>query len=91
MKKLRWCLKIKDGIRIKKPSDEIARSYLELSKSSLRSAETVLKKNDLIWSTVMIYYAEYYALYSFLLKLELSVKITSVLFYLQNSYWKKKK
>jgi len=68
MKKLEWCFKIKDGIRIKKPSDEISNSYLELAKSSLKSAETILRQN-LLWTTVMVYYAEYYALYSFLTKI----------------------
>ncbi|RLE42949.1 hypothetical protein DRJ48_02310 [Candidatus Woesearchaeota archaeon] len=28
----------------------------------------MLRQNDLLWSTVMVYYAEYYALYSFLAK-----------------------
>jgi len=68
MKKLEWCFKIKDGIRIKKPSDEISHSYLELAKSSLKGAETILRQN-LLWATVMVYYAEYYALYSFLAKI----------------------
>lgn len=68
MEKLKWCFKIKDGIRIKKPSNEISKSYLELAKSSLKTAETVLEQN-LLWATVMIYYAEYYALYSFLTRI----------------------
>ncbi len=68
MEKIKWCFRIKDGIRIKKPSDEISNSYLELSKSSLKSAETIIRQS-LLWATVMAYYAEYYALYSFLTKI----------------------
>ena len=68
MKKLKWCFEVKNGIKIRKPSNEISNSYLELSKSSLKSAETILKQN-LLWASVMIYYAEYYALYSFLTKI----------------------
>ena len=68
MEKIKWCFRIKDGIRIKKPSDEISNSYLELSKSSLKSAEIIIRQS-LLWATVMAYYAEYYALYSFLTKI----------------------
>jgi uncharacterized protein (UPF0332 family) len=37
-----------------------------LSKQTLKSAELTLESKDLVWSTSMVYYAEYYALYSFL-------------------------
>ncbi len=65
-RKLRWCFKIKDGLKIKKPNLDLARSYLEESKKSLKSAQERLDKKDYLWATVIIYYAEYYALYSFL-------------------------
>ena len=68
-KKLNWCFRLKDGLRIIEPNENLARSYLELAKSSLHRAEKDLDDNDFLWATVAIYYAEYYALYSFLQKM----------------------
>ena len=69
MDKLKWCSRLKDGIRIILPNSEIARSYMELAKSTLKRAEEVLEKKDFVWGPVMTYYAGYYALYSFLQKI----------------------
>jgi len=65
-KKLAWCFRIKDGLKIVEPNERLSKSYLEQSKSSLLRAEKDLNEKDYLWSTVAIYYAEYYALYSFL-------------------------
>lgn len=63
---LKWCFKIKDGLRITEPNETLAKSYLEEAKSSLQRAEKNFNDGDLLWATVVLYYAEYYALYSFL-------------------------
>jgi len=68
-KKVKWCFKIKDGAKVTKPSKIISDSYIELAKNTLKGAEIMLKERDSLWSTVMIYYAEYYALYSFLARI----------------------
>jgi len=65
-KKISWCFKLKDGLRIAEPNERLSQSYLEQAKFSLLRAEKDLDDHDLLWSTVVIYYAEYYALYSFL-------------------------
>src|SRR3989344_8197634 len=65
-KKLAWCFKLKDGIKMVEPNERLSKSYLEQAKSSLLRAEKDLNDKDLLWSTVAVYYAEYYALYSFL-------------------------
>lgn len=59
-------LQVKDGLRIAEPNERLSKSYLEQAKLSLLRAEKDLDDKDLLWSTVAIYYAEYYALYSFL-------------------------
>ena len=64
--KLGWCFKIKDGIRIVEPNERLSKSYLQQAKSSLLRAKKDFEDKDLLWATVTIYYAEYYALYSFL-------------------------
>ena len=65
-KKLKWCFKIKDGLKIVEPNERLSKSYLEQAKSSLLRANKDFEDKDLLWATVAIYYAEYYALYSFL-------------------------
>ena len=64
--KLKWCAGLKDGLKIAEPNERLAKSYLEEAKLSLKRAEKDLVEGDLLWATVIIYYAEYYALYSFL-------------------------
>lgn len=63
---LKWCATLKDGLRIMAPDEALSKSYLAEAKASLLRAEKNLADNDLLWTTVVIYYAEYYALYSFL-------------------------
>jgi uncharacterized protein (UPF0332 family) len=70
-KKLKWCFRIKDGLKILEPNERLSKSYLEQAKSSLLRAEKNLLEGDLLWSTVTVYYAEYYALYSFLQRIGL--------------------
>jgi uncharacterized protein (UPF0332 family) len=65
-KKLNWCFKLKDGIKIVEPNERLSKSYLEQAKSSLLRAERNFEEKDLLWTTIASYYAEYYALYSFL-------------------------
>ncbi len=65
-KKLNWCFKIKDGLKIVEPDERLSKSYLEQAKSSLLRAKKNFEDKDLLWTTVALYYAEYYALYSFL-------------------------
>ncbi|MBI2522848.1 HEPN domain-containing protein [Candidatus Woesearchaeota archaeon] len=68
-KKLSWCFKLKDGLKVVEPNERLSKSYLEQAKSSLSRAEKDLNDKDFLWATVAIYYAEYYALYSFLQKI----------------------
>lgn len=65
-KKLTWCFKLKDGLKIVEPNERLSRSYLEQAKSSLLRAEKDLNDKDFLWATIAIYYSEYYALYSLL-------------------------
>jgi len=67
--KLKWCFKIRDGLKIVEPNEQLSKSYLEQAKSSLLRAKKNFEDKDLLWTTVAIYYADYYALYSFLQKI----------------------
>jgi len=65
-KKLKWCFGLKDGLKIVEPNERLSESYLKEAKLSLERAEKNFNDGDLLWATVVIYYAEYYSLYSFL-------------------------
>ena len=73
-KNLKGCFKIKDGIKIVEPNERLPKSYLEQAKSSLLRAKKDFEDKDLLWTTVAIYYAEYYALYSFLQRIRVKCK-----------------
>ena len=66
MNKIRWCFGLKDGLRIAEPNKNLAKSYLNEAKSSLERADKNFTDGDMLWATVVLYYAEYYALYAFL-------------------------
>ena len=65
-KKLKWCFGLKDGLKLVEPNERLSKLYMDQAKSSLLRAKKNLEDNDLLWATVTLYYAEYYALYSFL-------------------------
>lgn len=67
--KLRWCFGLKGGLKIVESNEELAKSYLQEAKISLKRAQTMFENKDYLWTTVILYYAEYYALYSFLQKI----------------------
>jgi len=67
--KISWCFRLKDGLNITEPNTRLADSYRDEARNSLLRAEKNFEDNDLLWTTVVIYYAEYYALYSFLQKI----------------------
>ena len=67
-----WCFKIKDGLKIVEPNQILSKTYLEQAKSSMLRANKNFEDKDLLWTTVTAYYAEYYALYSFLQKIGIS-------------------
>jgi len=73
-KELDWCFKLKDGLKIVEPNERLSKSYFEQAKSSLLRVEKNFEDKDLLWTTVAIYYAEYYALYSFLQKIGVKCK-----------------
>jgi uncharacterized protein (UPF0332 family) len=68
-KSMQWCCGLRDGLRVVEPNERLAQSYLREARGSLERAEKNLKDKDLLWATVVIYYAEYYALYAFLQKI----------------------
>lgn len=68
-KKIARFFKIKEGLKFVEPNNILSKSYFDQTKVSLLRAEKNLNEGDLLWATVAIYYADYYALYAFLQKI----------------------
>ena len=68
---LKWCFGLKEGLKLVEPNERISKSYLIEAKASLKRAEKNFQDGDLLWTTVVIYYADYYSLYSFLQRIGL--------------------
>jgi len=64
LKKIKWCLKQKKGIKIIKPNTNLSNSYLKDADETLENLSTVKRK----WKVIIGYYACYNALYSILMK-----------------------
>lgn len=58
VKRIKWCFKIKEGLKIVEPNERLSKSYLEHAKSSLLRANKNFEDKDLLWTTIAIYYAE---------------------------------
>jgi uncharacterized protein (UPF0332 family) len=71
---IEWCKKQKAGIREVEPSEDMAKSYLEMAETTLRELKNV-KTN--IWKTSMVYYVVYYSLYSLMMKVGVKCEIHS--------------
>ncbi len=67
MEKIKWCLKVKKGIELVEPNDNLSKVYLEKSESALRAAAVLEENKD--WEISSSYYAMYFALYAILMKI----------------------
>lgn len=71
MKKILWCLKVKNGIELIKENNNLSDKYLQESDNTLESLNNVNNK----WGLIMGYYACYNALYSILMKIGIKCEI----------------
>ncbi len=73
MKKIKWCLSVKNGIELIEPNNNLSKAYLKKSEDAIR-ASSVLKDNP-DWEISSSYYALYFALYSVLMKIGIKCEI----------------
>lgn len=83
MSKLDWCKKKKKGIRIVKPNENLAKSYMEKSDNSLKMMEDAPSED---WKIVGAYYACYQALYSLLQRAGIKCEIHDCTIELMNFF-----
>lgn len=75
MDKIKWCLKVKNGLEMAEPNDELTKAYLKKAENSLR-ATGVLKDNK-DWEISSSYYTMYFSLYAILMKIGIKCEIHS--------------
>lgn len=60
-----WCIKNRE-VKFIDPNINVSRSFMEHAVNTIIKSEKLYKNRDYLWSSVMAYYAEYYAITSFL-------------------------
>lgn len=66
MENFRWCLTIKDGIRLIGPSENLALAYIDKANDSLRTLREISSRQ---WRITVAYYTMYFSLYSIMMKI----------------------
>jgi len=75
MVNIKWCLKVKNGIEIIEPNENMSESYLKMAEESLRTIKKVQESK--IWFASTTYYSLYYSLYSVMMKIGIKCEIHS--------------
>ena len=65
---INWCLNQKRGIKLEKPNDNLARTYVKKAKSALNMLSAAIEMDEIDWIATTAYYARYFALYALLQK-----------------------
>lgn len=75
MEKIRWCLKIKNGIELVELNDNLSKVYLKKSEDALKAAAAL--DGNIDWEISSSYYAMYFALYAILMRIGVKCEIHS--------------
>jgi len=75
MKKINWCKKQKDGIRIQEPNDNVSQEYYKNAEESMKVLRALKKTKSNMWLATTKYYIEYFAIYSVFMKLGIKCEI----------------
>jgi len=72
--KINWCLKVKNGIELIEPNENLAKGYVLKAEEALEESR-IAKSRD--WRISAAYYAMYFSLYSVLMRLGIKCEIHS--------------
>ena len=72
---LKWCLRQSKGIKLTKPSDNLAKAYLLKSRSALASMELNAKAGITEWAVSASYYAKYFDVYVLFMRIGVECEI----------------
>jgi len=75
MDNLEWCRKVKNGIELVEPSNNLSKAYIKKAEDSLRAASVLKDNKD--WEISSSYYTMYFSLYAILMKIGVKCEIHS--------------
>ncbi len=67
MEKIKWCMKLKNGIGIIEPNDNLCSAYIKKSETALQAASAL--NDNMEWQISSCYYAMYFSLYALMMKI----------------------
>lgn len=73
MVNLSWCKKQKKGIKFIEPNENLAKEYLKNAENTIYDLKNTEESN--LWKATKKYYAEYFSVYSLLIKLGIKCEI----------------
>lgn len=71
---IEWCKCQKRGIKLTEPNDNLAKEYIQTAEETLDVLRKI-KGQSKVWLATTKYYCEYFAFYSFLMKLGVKCEI----------------
>ncbi|MDD5192254.1 MAG: hypothetical protein PHH54_05955 [Candidatus Nanoarchaeia archaeon] len=71
---LNWCKKQEKGISLVEPNTNLSEDYLKSAQETLLLLKDVHNKSNM-WAATMKYYCEYFAVYSFLIRVGIKCEI----------------
>jgi len=74
-KYLLWCLNQSKGIRRVNPSQNLAKAYMQKSRTAMKSMEVNAKANIVEWAVSASYYAKYFAVYALFSRIGIKCEI----------------
>ena len=75
MKKISWCKKQKNGIKIQMPNDNLSQEYYKNAEESMKVLKSIKETKSNMWLATTKYYIEYFAVYSILMKIGIKCEI----------------
>ena len=75
MKKICWCKKQKQGIKIQEPNNNLSQEYYENAEESMKVLQSIKETKSNMWLATTKYYIEYFAVSSVLMKLGIKCEI----------------
>lgn len=73
MDSIEWCLKVKNGLELVEPNNNLSRAYINKAEDALRAASVLKDNKD--WEISSSYYSMYFSLYAILIKIGVKCEI----------------
>ena len=75
MRKISWCKRKENGIRLIEPNDNLSDEYFQNAEESLKVLVSIRETKSNMWLATTKYYIEYFAVYSVLMKIGVKCEI----------------